>query len=884
MADSFAKRLNDNVSVSITEKPLNNTATIGGNTRRASRDIGTSTLSQATFTSTHAILIAPDDKTNLKKSPREVMEADLETGRNYHQNVSDSTSLSIKQSYDIMSALPDLELAMRLKVCSVLSPNDMISKELIFSCTSTIFGDITKLLIDVVQSYFEDDYKIKQQLTEMLNKAMFLEGSYIKVVLPESTIDETINSNLVVAGSETKTFLDLIGTESKSHGFLGSNTNEQSKISEALNIDISDNFDLCKMPRFNQKRSKDKAYKSLFPGLLSAFSHEGVDDELSIYPKRENKLVNVLMLKNLKDIEKPSIGHPVDLTVPPEAFIPVHHPSNPSRHEGGFILLDESGNPVRDRENSDQNGQLALGHQESIDALTANLISVSNDPMLQSDSQATKKGVVDSEYMSKIYSSLLEAELRTKLDSGIHQGSGVDIGLHSEVQRVMLSRALKQMKTKLVFVPKELVSYLAFDYKDNGVGRGLIEKTKNISSMRMIQEVADAIANVRNAIDHKDATIKLDPSDDAPMKTVNDVLHNIQNTMMAQTPLGSLNMNDIAKNFQLHGWNVKTEGHEGMPDMSVEYNQSTRNYPSINTDYANRIRDQQTMSLGLSPDSLAGAFNAELATAIISNNIFLARDALDNQETFSAFLTDFIQKYTISSSILVEQLAGVIEKNRKIISANKKYSSKLLAILFINNIKIELPKPDLSKLDMQKKALDTYADMVKVVLDYFITEDSFSEAILGEEPAQAIAAVKAIILEAAVRKYISDNNIAPELFELIYGTSYQSDKLAVLKAHQNSIDHLAPVISEFITRNKVRVKKAAEKAEAINNVINKDGEEAPEASYGGEMSSADNDTNDTDADGDGVNDDEDTTGGEDGDGSSISFDDLDDLEDIDLGD
>lgn len=877
-SSEFSKRLSSEVSVSITERPSDsNTVTLGKGMKRMPRSDITS-LSKAMLSSMHSKLVAPADKENLKKTPQQVMEADLEHGQNYHTAVSQDTSLSIRQAYDIMSALPDTELAMRLKVCSILSPNDMISKELIFGCEASIFGDTTKLLLEVVQGYFETSYKIKERLTEMLNKALFIEGSYIKVVLPESSIDEAINTNLVIATEDRKIDYSLVGTECRS--YLSSA--EPTEVVKAMHISFTDDFDICKMPVLRQRQNKDRAAKTLYPGLLSTFNYEGEEGAASIYPKRKDVTLNVLTLKSLKDLEKPSVGHPVDLTIPPEAFIPVHRPSDPSAHEGGFILLDETGNPVRSRDGDDQHTQLQAGHQDSIQALTASLIDASGDPMNQSDSQSTKSGVVDEVYMANIYTTLLERELREKLEKGGYENSSVDIGLHSEVSRVMLARSLKQLKTKLVYVPKELVSYLAFDYKDNGVGRGLLEKTKTISSMRMVQEVADAIANVRNAIDHKDAIIKLDPNDEAPMKTLNDVLHNIQNSMMAATPLGSLNMNDIAKNFQLHGWNVKTEGHEGMPDMSVEYNQSSRNYPRPDAQYAERLRDQQTMAMGLSPDSVTGVMDADLATAIISSNIFLARDALDNQTVFSAFLTDFMQKYTINSSILVDDLTKIIEKNRAIITAAEKYPSKLLAILFINNLKIELPQPDLSKLDMQKKALETYSGMIDSVMDYFITEEAFSVETLGEEAGQAIAAIKQIVKEAAMRKYIADNNITPELFELIYGSAYQSDKLSVLKSHQNSCDHLAPVITEWITRNKLRRTKADKLNAAITDKIT-GGEDIGDTNYGDAGSGVDN-APDADRDGE-----EDLDTNDDGtekevDDNELDFEDIDSLGDIDLGD
>ena len=64
--------------------------------------------------------------------------------------------------------------------------------------------------------------------------------------------------------------------------------------------------------------------------------------------------------------------------------------------------------------------------------------------------------------ISDIFSDIVEQDLINRLKNGIY-GSNVSIGKANEVYRLMLSRTLKGLYTKILYLPKEFVSYMAND-------------------------------------------------------------------------------------------------------------------------------------------------------------------------------------------------------------------------------------------------------------------------------------------------------------------------------------------------------------------------------------------------------------------------------------
>src|SRR5699024_7718106 len=86
----------------------------------------------------------------------------------------------------------------------------------------------------------------------------------------------------------------------------------------------------------------------------------------------------------------------------------------------------------------------------------------------------------------------------------------VDMGKYETIATCMFYRLLEQKRTSLLFVPENLITYVAFDYRSDGSGKSLLESMEFMLSLRVTLYVANIMAMMRNAISKKDIEVTFD--------------------------------------------------------------------------------------------------------------------------------------------------------------------------------------------------------------------------------------------------------------------------------------------------------------------------------------------------------------------------------------
>lgn len=95
---------------------------------------------------------------------------------------------------NIMATMPDIEMMLQILVSSIISPHDLITKEINISSGFDLINPSLKGdLIGEIKKYFDEDYKIKDQIQGILENVLGYTGSQPILVLPENAVDELIN-------------------------------------------------------------------------------------------------------------------------------------------------------------------------------------------------------------------------------------------------------------------------------------------------------------------------------------------------------------------------------------------------------------------------------------------------------------------------------------------------------------------------------------------------------------------------------------------------------------------------------------------------------------------------------------------------------------------
>jgi hypothetical protein len=634
---------------------------------------------------------------------------------NAYRTISESTSLAASDAETIFDMLPDMKLCRQVLPSCILAPRDMVTMELSYDAPKDVASpELVQLLTNRLREHFERDYKITEYLQKILEDALFNRGSYPVVVIPENSIDELINrpmrpsmeslsreflnadkgiisrgilgptdaakrddsrgagrfsfeqfkpdtrltaaqSDITLKGIFTVEKRDEKGVvkETKEFAFEGADT---------LGITVTDNADLLKMPRLRE-RMRENLTADATPGAYSAESflrEQGVSDrdlENLIYKNGTNRMEPLVRMKADDQLKRRSVGEPIILHLPSEAVIPVFVPGTPSKQIGFFILLDEQGHPLNTTDDPDY-------YQEMSNRLRTGGSFPS--AMLQKvQSQVAGADFSERRHVAqtiKIFGEMIEADLMQRFKNGT-VGGGVEIAYRDEVYRIMFARTLAKQHTHLLFVPADMMTYFAFNYNRDGVGKSLIESMKVLLSMRVQLMFANVMASMRNSIGRTKMKIKFDETDPNPTKTVEQSVTEFVRTRQNYFPLGMASPIDVADWLQRASVEVEYEGHPGMPDTAFEFEHYNSQIPKPDGELEETLKKLSIMGVGLPPEQIDAGLQSEFATPLVQQSLLLTKRVIKDQETFEPMLSKHGRQVAKQHPRLVNDLRTIILKN-----------------------------------------------------------------------------------------------------------------------------------------------------------------------------------------------------------------------------
>jgi hypothetical protein len=794
------------------------------------------------------------------------------------RKVADITATNVNDAASMFQLLPDTELAMQILVSCILSPEDMMETNLIYTSNMDIKdAELSAALLDTIKGYFDNVYKIRPLLTSWLKDSLFLIGCYPMVILPENVLDAAINSSANVSMESLSGAFDrhgrlphvgVLGNSTVNDKNEGSNyrgfslesfreandslayspdvtialesynnlvdntklaTDKDTKWSpyanklkaaltlEKFELSVTDNPNVLKLPLVDEAVRAQRVHKAFSKIRLSTESDSVMKTkeqisipelERELYRFRRYKNVPVLPLMPVSDAERPTVGHPLVMKLPSESMIPVHVPSNPEQHLGYFIMLDVNGNPLTRASQTDYYTDLTTNlnaNQEMVSQLLATT--------KRAEFGRETNREIDQDEIMRVYSELVERDLMSRLRNGIY-GENVEITRPTEIYRVMLSRALAKMHTQLLYIPAEFVTYVAFDYNKYGVGMSLLQKNKVIGGMRAMILFANTMAAVKNSIQRVVLNITLDPDDPQPANTVEFLLHEYAKTRQASYPLGASNPLDIISFLQNAGVEVMVSGNTRYPETKMALEDKTSSHAKPDSELEDSLRKRFLQGIGLTPEMVDAGAATEFATTVVRNNLIMAKRVKDYQERLMHFVQEFIQKYTIHSSILMDELIKLVEANEGKIPQEyrhepkgeegqkvKDHASPAQRYLseFLKTLETSLPAPDVAEQATQFEAYAKFVEFLDKVLEAYIDPESLDQSEFGEY-ASVMPSILKTVRSYFMRQYIREKGIMPELDDLVTLDEKNMPRLNLFDVQANHTEGLMKSIGEYIKK------------------------------------------------------------------------------------
>ena len=734
----------------------------------------------------------------------------------------------IKDAEGQMELSPDLILVRETVVSTILSPKNLQETEL----DVTIDGQAPAEMAEIIRKHFTEDYNLNDQLSTMLADSIFDKGSHISLVVPSNAISALIQQNNYSYESivDTSSFIKTSDFEIKNVGLLDIKANQdysfegingdlfnkleddksyidaigKNNIGEAKNnlIEISDNILHLVLPAVTEIRRREQTenpWNSLygFESIMPISETKNNKTKKKPTAKRTS-FIPYLILPEGNPLKNEL--NPIVFNLPPESVIPVHVPGQPSNHIGYFIVLDKNSNPITGMYTRNRFKDL----NERLDVLMKNQSIANNIAMgvtYPLNGGGKNDEVVINDELLSAYNQIFDNKLQRLVENGTY-GSAVEIGDPGEFYRIVLFRQLSRQKTKLVYVPANLVSYMAFSYSNRGIGVSMLEKTKLYSSFRAILMFASIIANVNNSINRTLLTINLSDKDPDQRGTVETILTEHMNAQSTSLPIGSLNPIEIGDSIQKSGTQVKIVG-AGWPETDVSLEEVKRNITPPQQDVMDYIQDIQYNGFWVNRETISNMSSIQLATTIVSSNIMQARRFQNAQKIFVYHISERMKKYIRCGGPLYKKLLEAFNKNKS--------SGDITFDDVINSISLNLPKADTSFLKLQQESYTTYVTFIESAIDAYLSDGMINDMVdSGSKTPVQIQDIKTSILNLFKRNYLRSENMLPELDEMI--TNDNSGIGGMIEDHNKKIMSLADGVAKYIIKLDTKLNPPAEPA------------------------------------------------------------------------
>ena len=737
----------------------------------------------------------------------------------------------------IMRMLPDVELAAQILVSSILSPKDMMQVELIYSTNSDDYqSDLSAALLARLRKHFEEDYPIAKDLVAMVREPLFEKGSYPIAVIPENAIDEVINGRRVASMESLTKFYYPTGA-ARPIGIIGAGTDKVSSTTSfgvsleaftdrpAVLSEVEYQLQYCDEGIMTRKSEPlvfitDNPSALKTSKLLSYLQSKRVSATYSTametgnYTKVSDRLVEQAMFRHrpakyAQSVEVPSqdqtqrkfVGNPLVMKLPSESVIPVHVPGDPSRHIGYYIILDENGHPVFSPDSDTM--QPGLSNNAQTGSVQSNIIQrAANNLGMADPSRFDSSNYMHMQAAVRVYGDMVERDLINRIRNGV-LGATAALAKNEDIYRLMLSRVLAKKHTQILYLPLEYMTYIAFKYGNDGIGRSMLDDQSMLNMLRATMLFSEVLGSVKNSIGRTSVTGTIPENDPDPMRTVETITHEIVKSRRLDMPLGVSNPADIMSFIQQAGFDFNWSGHPGMPDLKLEFAQTNSNYVKPDSDLMDKLRKSSIMGFGLSPETVDSGFNTEFATTALANNVLLSKRVIMWQDIFTPQLTNHMRQHARFTETLIADLHAILVENAdKILlelepiegtKVDDEMAKKLVIDhalrKFLATFTVKLPQPSSVTLESQMNELKLYADALDVALEAYITPDLFTANTVGELSDQA-STLRAMVKAFFMRKWMTEKGLFTELSALLCSDTEGEPQSAIvdeIKGHLESL-------------------------------------------------------------------------------------------------
>lgn len=732
-----------------------------------------------------------------------------------------------KMDHEKLGAIaPEIEQAASILIPSILTPIDFRKNTFNLVVEGKESDSVKTEVIKHLTDHFDKELEFSVKLSEWVNEAMFKSGAKAIMILPTNTIGRLRDGIVSVESMHTEinSFIrDIEGSlehissaqiqpkfyeneevidKTIGTGIFESILNDTSRTYEQRALDQKkirtqiksgmtkalDYFGQKKLVSFSDDPRMLIKHKIISQGSIESLNSDilkklGQDTKPVLRKDRNDgvaqsnintnsAMYNYLPYIDLNEYVKGNdiSDYPALIELPTESVIPIIIEGAPDNHIGYFIVINENGSPV------------SINSDNFNDILTTNSGSqrINNlyDAFYGSTQFSLQKRMSNDaklEILNTIYDGFIRSMLEKKLDMlGIMQ-SHIDIS--NNMSRVMFARLLKNAETRVVFVPRKLITYMAFQYHSDGTGKSRIDKIKFPLSLKMTLIVVRLISLIESAINRRTINITLDDNIGNPLE----LLRSVKKEIVSNKTYGlSYDPSTIIKSVLDKEITIIPNKIPGVDEFSISDTPNNVDYPRPDDGILDEINNMYMMNLGVPPSAMNRLSEDEFSRSVASNNIFFSNQLKTYQKEVCSSISELMITYITFSKKLKEELLAILQKdapqeategikdNEKVEAdtddlkdkaADTKENINQRLEQLIRNVKLTLPSPNLAN---DKSSFDELNDYIGIV-DNVVNTLFPDELVLDAEIANVIKVLRAQTKKTILQTYIKDNSLLADL-------------------------------------------------------------------------------------------------------------------------
>lgn len=727
---------------------------------------------------------------------------DLSPIRNvFHRTLRDTADIR-----NIFQVMPDLHLPREILVSAICAPGDLAQSTLIFGnelqeVDSSLIAPMTQLL----ENFYTKDKKMAAKVPEWVDDALVWSGAHPILIIPEASLDRMITGAEGQASMESvasfggewdhdwfkpKGFLGLRVPGNDRDGFVSFESSkhkiDHNKMSDyhtikaergekkvTLPFRVTDNMVALRMPAV-QSIKRERAMRSAFGttslesrrrqrqaekadkvGGKSAPSNFDVYNRYFKAPRGMGKS-RLEVVPTLKQTTGPNNGHPLEYHLATEAVMPIHVPGDETNHVGYLILLDMNGFPISFSRRMNfyediRKGAAGMG-TGSQNQVSGEVLQIAKEVMSGNIQDAS---TFELDRLAAMHGQFIENDIIARLKSGL-MGGDFELGRTEQIDRLMLARSMKNQMTTMLYVPAELMIYMAYDFNEYGVGKSILEDAKALAAMRAAVTMANVIGSTKNAIPGKDINIELDPDDGDPVGAATFMASEALGLAYHTFPMSLSSAAGLAEQLQMGAFSVNVSGNPRFPEVKTSITPRESSMVQIDTDLQKQLRDDLIRVFSLTPEVVDGMNQADFAQTLLDNNLMLLKRVLILQGKTNPMLTDYVRTFTYNSGILVDELLEIIEANADKLPDEYKEDPEGFLEAFLSSLTVKLPAPETDNLAKQMENFKKFSDSLDMGIEAFLKEeffDGYADDAFREALPTVIASWKGIKLREWMRKH-----------------------------------------------------------------------------------------------------------------------------------